>query len=150
MNRLDLQLFDDPVTYTVTIYKDDGVTTATADPASGAAETEVELEITMATGKRLKEIEVLAGGVEIDPETLKFEIGTANVVLMVRSEADGLYKVTEDCFIMINDAKTILKKNTTLQITKGGVIHGVACEGTAVTMNDAVQNLIDQQILIKI
>lgn len=149
MKELDLRLFD-ATTYTVTVYTDAGITSATADPASGAEETEVELAITPATGYEVAEIQVISGGVTVDPETLKFEIGEANVVLMVHSKANNLYKVLEPCTINVNGVRQHFQRNVTVVLAPNGAIEDVTCSGTAITMNAAVQQLIDQGILVKI
>jgi hypothetical protein len=149
MKKLNLHLFDDPATYTVTIYKDSGISAATASADSGAAETEITLTITPATGKELEDIIVLAGGVTVNKTTKKFTIGTANVVLYVTSKANNLYKVTEECKVCVNDAWTILHKNVIVERTPAGGIKGVACDGTAITVNAGIQNLIDQGYLVK-
>lgn len=145
---LDLQMFD--TTYTVTVKKDAGITTATASAASGAKDTEITLTITPATGYEIDEIEVVEGGVTVNQETKKFTIGEANVLVFVKSKKNNLYKVLEPCTIIVNDAKVSYNPNVILEITKSGGISGVTCEGTEITMNDAVQNLIDQGILVKI
>ena len=147
--EFNLQWFDDP-TYSVTIYKDDGISTATASPAGGDKGDEVELSITAKSGYELAEIEVIAGGVEIDPEELTFEIGKADVVLNVRSKSDSTYMVTENTFTCVNGTVVQLVKNTTLKYGKTGAIIGVDVAGTEITMNDAIQNLIDNGVLVKI
>ena len=150
MRKFDLQLFDDePTTYTVTVYSDDGFSAASASPASGAKNTEVTLTLTAKTGKELDDIEVVAGGVTVNKSTKKFRIGEANVVIYAKSKANNVYKVTEECTVYINDAKTVLHKNVEVEVTPAGGIKGVKCEGTAITLNDAVQGLIDQGILVK-
>ena len=55
----------------------------------------------------------------------------------------------QDCEVIINGGKTTLAKNVTVVLTPDGVVSGVECEGTAITLNDAVQQLIDQGILVK-
>jgi hypothetical protein len=149
MKKINLHLFDDPETYTVTIYKDSGITTATASADSGAEGTEITLTITPATGKELDDIQVLAGGVTVNKSTKKFTIGTANVVLNVTSKANNLYKVTEECKVCVNDSWVTLHKNVIVERTPAGGIKGVTCEGTAITVNAGIQNLIDQGILVK-
>jgi len=149
MRELDLRMFD-ATTYTVTVKKDAGITTATASAASGAKDTEITLTITPATGYELADIEVIEGGVTVDMATKKFTIGEANVLLFVKSKANNLYMVTEPCSINVNDVKQTFQRNTIVQLTKAGGIKGLDCEGTAITLNDAVQSLIDQEILVKI
>ena len=148
MRELDLRMFD--TTYTVTVKKDAGITTASASAASGAKDTEITLTITPATGYELDSIEVIEGGVTVDMATKKFTIGEANVLLYVKSKANNLYKVTEPCSINVNNVKQTFQRNTIVHLTKAGGIKDMTCEGTAIALNDAVQNLIDQEILVKI
>lgn len=146
--KMNLQLFAGSLT--VTVYKDAGMTTATASPASALAEGDtVTLTLTPATGKEVDQIIVLSGGVTVDKATKKFTMGESNVVLAVTSKGDNLYKVVENCFVNINGTKTEFTKNMVLEIGKTGAVVGVQCEGTAITLNDGVQNLINQGILVK-
>jgi hypothetical protein len=148
MRKLNLQLF---ATYTVTVYKDDHMNTATASPNSSVAtDADVTLTLTPATGYEVDQIIVLSGGVTVDKETKKFKMGTANVVLAVTSKKSNLYRVTETCDVYINGAKTRLNKNVEVVLTKQGGICDVNCVPAEVTVNDAVQSLIDQGILVKI
>ena len=154
--ELNLHLFDDPATYTVSCNADSGFTAFSASPASGAKDTTVTLTITPKSGKELDEIEVVAGGVTLetsDEGVVSFDIGEANVVLYAKSKANNLYLVTEECKACLNGgAWTVLHKNAKLQLTPNGVPKAVVAEGggTSVTVNAAIQNLIDQGILIKI
>ena len=148
---MDLTLFD--TTYTVTVYKDSGITTATPSADSGAKNTEITLTVTPASGYEVAEYEVIAGGVTVNPSTKKFKIGEANVIIYVKSKADNKYLVTEECKVCINGgAWTILHKNAVVNLTPNGVPKSVTAEngGASVTVNDAVQYLIDQGILVKI
>lgn len=148
MRKLNLQLF---TTYTVTVYKDDHMTTATASPNSSVAtDADVTLTLTPDTGYEVDQIIVLSGGVTVDKATKKFTMGTANVVLAVTSKKSNLYRVTENCDVYINGAKTRLNKNVEVVLTKQGGICDVNCAPAEVTVNDAVQSLIDQGILVKI
>lgn len=147
MRKLNLQLFTG---YTVTVYKDDHMTTATASPNSSVAtEAEVTLTLTPASNYEVDQIIVLSGGVTVDKTTKKFNMGTANVVLAVTSKKNNLYKVTETCEIWVNGAKTKLVKNTEVVLSKQGGIEDVKCTPAEITVNDAVQALIDQGILVK-
>ena len=149
--KMQLDLFAGSLT--VTVYKDANITTATASPASALAEgDEVELTVTPATGYALDGIEVISGGVEIDPEELTFEMGEDDVVLNVKSKKAGNYIVTEEASICINGAKTVLHKNAVVQLAKNGVPVSVNIEegGAVVPMSDAAQYLIDQGILVPI
>lgn len=149
--KMQLDLFAGSLT--VTVYKDAHITTATASPATALAEgDEVELTITPASGYALDEVEVISGGVEIDPDELTFEMGEDDVVLNVKSKKAGNYIVTEEASICINGAKTVLHKNAVVQLAKNGVPISVTIEegGAVVPMSDAAQYLINQGILVPI
>ena len=152
MKKLNLRLFD--TTYTVTVYKDSHVTSATPSPASGATETSVTLTVTPATGYEVDEIEVLAGGVTLEegetPGTYEFDIGEANVVLNVKSKKNNLYKVTQDCWINVNGTRKMLYRNTKLVIGKGGSVTDLEVSPTEITLDEGVKSLIDQEIIVKI
>ena len=154
--KLNLHMFDDPATYTVTCYADSGFTAFSASPASGAKNTTVTLTITPKSGSELDEIEVIAGGVTLetsDEGVVSFKIGEANVVLSAKSKADNKYMVTEECKACLNGgAWTVLHKNTVIQLTPNGAPKGITVEngGATVTVDAAIQNLIDQGILVKI
>jgi hypothetical protein len=141
---------------TVTVYKDSHITTATATPDSSLAkDDDVALTITPATNYELDEIEVVAGGVtpEYDEDDgWGFVMGEADVVLNVKSKKANNYMVTEETSVNVNDNPIVLHQNSTVQLTKNGVPKGVTAKngGTVIAMNDAVQNLIDQGILVKL
>lgn len=146
---MNLQLFAGSLT--VTVYKDANMTTASASPASALEEGDkVTLTLTPASGYEVDQVIVLSGGVTVDMEEKEFEMGESNVVLTVTSKPNNLYKVVENCFVSINGVKTEFQRNMTLEIGKTGAIIGVNSDGTAITLNDGVQNLIDQGILVKI
>ena len=100
----------------------------------------------------ISEYEVIEGGVEVDPEDKTFVMGEADVVIYVRSKAANKYLVTEDTRVSVNDAVVVLHANTIVERTKNGVPKAVSASGgvTTITLNDAVQNLINQEILIPI
>ena len=54
-----------------------------------------------------------------------------------------------DCMVSGTESKTVLHKNTVVQLTKNGVPKGVTVEngGAVIADSDAVQYLIDQGIL---
>ena len=146
---MNLQLFAGSLT--VTVYKDANMTTASASPASALEEGDkVTLTLTPASGYEVDQVIVLSGGVTVDMEEKEFEMGESNVVLTVTSKPNNLYKVVENCFVSINGVKTEFQRNMTLEIGKTGAIVGVTSNGTAITLNDGVQNLIDQGVLVKI
>jgi len=145
---MNLQLFTGSLT--VTVYKDAGITTATASPNSTLSENdEVTLTITPATGKEIDEIECVSGGVTVNMTTKKFRMGESSVVLYVKSKSSKKYMVTENCYVCVNGSVTKLSRNMTLQVGKTGAITGVNCDGTELTINAGMQELIDAGVLIK-
>ena len=153
MRKIFLQLFVDP-TYSVTCQKDSGITTFSASPNSSVAkDADVALTITPATGYELDEIIVAAGGVTPvydEDDGWGFVMGEANVTLFAKSKKNNLYRVTETVPIWINDSKTVLTKNTEVVLTKQGGIADVKATPVELTVNDAIQGLIDQGILVKV
>lgn len=153
--KMDLRMFDDPATYTTTIYKDAGITTATASPSSGtvAKDATVTLTITPASGYELDTIDVASGGVTITyGASITFTMGSANVVLNVKSKKSTLYKVTENCYTCVNGTVTQLTRNMVLSFGKTGAIVDVTCTGTDLSsLNaDVLAQLVDSGVLIKI
>ena len=149
--KWDLQWFDDPATYTVTVHKDAHMTTATASAASGATGTEITLTLTPASGYEIDEVEVIAGGVTVNMETKKFTIGEANVILYVKSKANNKYKVTENAYVNINGSATNLIRNLTLVKSANGQVVDVECDGTSVTLSaEVVAALVASGVLVKI
>ncbi len=139
--------------HSVTLHKDGGVTTFTASSSSDVQkDAEVTLTVTLKTGYEVAEYEVIAGGVTVDPATKKFTMGESNVVIFLKTKANNLYMVTEEASVCVNDARVQLHKNAKVVLTPNGVPQAVNVEGggTAITLNDAVQNLIDQGILVKL
>ena len=152
--KMDLRMFDDPATYTTTIYKDANVSTATASPTSGtvAEGATVTLSLTFASGYELDKIEVVSGGVTVEiGDSITFEMGDANVVLNVTSKKSKLYKVTENCFTCVNGTVTQLTRNMVLSYGKTGAIVDVSCSGTDLSsLNaDVLAQLVDSGVLIK-
>lgn len=149
--KLNLRMFDG---HSVTCYKDAGASAFTASPYSSVAkDAEVTLTVTLAAGYEVAEYEVIAGGVTVDPATKKFTMGDADVVINLKTKANNKYMVTEECKACLNDgAWTVLHKNTVISLTPNGVPKAITVEdgGTTVTVNAAIQNLIDQGILVKI
>jgi len=149
--KMDLQLFAGSLT--VTVYKDSGITTATASPSSSLAEGDtVTLTITPASGYEVKEYICLAGGVTVDPATKKFDMGESNVVLCVTSKDATTYLVTENCYCNVNGTVTNLTKN--MKIVKGvnGAIIGVDSAGTDLGSLNAniISQLVAAGVLVKI
>ena len=147
--KLNLKLFEGG--HAVTVYKDGGFSAASASPNSDVAkDADVTLSWTLSDGYELAEIEQVSGSVTINMTTKKFAMPNTDVVLYLKSKANNLYKVTEDCEASVNDSKVVLHKNTTVLQTPNGAPYEVACNGTAITMSAAVQNLIDTGVLVKI
>lgn len=146
---MNLQLFSG---HSVTVYKDSNMTTASASPNSSVeADTEVTLTLTPASGYEVDQIIVLGGGVTVNKETKKFAMGDANVVLAVTSKADNLYKIVENCDVVINGAKTSLIRNMTLVAGPSGAVIGVDCTGTAITLAaEVVASLVKSGAIVKI
>ena len=151
---MNLRLFDDPATYTVTVQNDGGFSATTASPASGAEGTTVTLTITPSSGKELAEIEVIAGGVtlEEDEGTYSFKIGEANVSLYVKSKGSAVYKIVENTFTCVNGTKVELTRNMTLVKGKNGAVVDVECNGTSLASlsADVVAALVKSGAIIKI
>lgn len=151
MRKLDLQLF---VGSSVTCKKDAHMTTFSASPNSSVAENaDVALTVTPASGYELDEIEVIEGGVTLTYDATDgwgFKMGAADVTLYAKTKKSNLYRVTEECTIWVNDAKTVLHKNVEVVLTKQGGIAAVNATPAEITVNDVVQGLIDQGILVKV
>jgi hypothetical protein len=149
--KLNLRMFDG---HSVTCYKDAGASAFSASPYSSVAkDAEVTLTVTLAAGYEVAEYEVITGGVTVDPATKKFTMGDADVVINLKTKANNKYMVTEECKACLNDgAWTVLHKNTVISLTPNGVPKAITVEngGATVTVNAAIQNLIDQGILVKI
>ena len=147
--KLDLQYFTG---HSVTVYKDAGFSAGSASPYSSVdKDTEVTLTITPASGYELKEIEVIAGGVTVNPTTKKFAMGEADVVINLKSQKNNLYAITEDVVLNINGSKTTLGKNVKLLKTKTGAIYGVELTPTEVTAEAAtVAQLVAAGIMVKV
>ena len=90
---------------------------------------------------------------EEDDGTWGFTMGTADVILNVKSKKANTYLVTEEVLINVNDNPTKLHKNVKLVLTPNGVPSGVTVEdgGTTISGNAAaVAELVAQGILIPI
>ena len=139
----------------VTCYKDANATAFSASPNSSVAmDAEVTLTVTPASGYEVDEIEVIAGGVTIEEDdgVYSFTCGETDVVLNLKTKANNKYMVTEDCFYSVNESRVHLNKNTVVELTPNGVPKAISVTsgGASITVNDAVQNLIDQGILVKL
>jgi len=148
MMKMILNLFTG---ISVTCYKDGHMSAFSASPNSSVAkDAEVTLTVTPASGYEVDEIEVLQGGVTIANN--KFAAGETDVVLYCKSKKSTLYMVTEECSTCVNDTKVTLHKNTVVELTPNGVPKGVTVEdgGADLTVTAAMQELINQGILVKI
>lgn len=150
LKKLDLQQFAGSLT--VTVNKDGHTTTATASPSSSLAKGDtVTLTLVFDTGYELDEIETIAGGVTVDPETKTFKMDESNVILYVKSKKNNMYLVTENTYVNVNGTATELKRNIKLAESATGAIVGVESDGTAVTVSaDVVASLVKQGVLVKI
>lgn len=139
--------------HSVTLYADGGATAFTASASSDVQKNaEVTLTVTLKTGYEVAEYQVIAGGVEVDPDTKKFTMGEENVVIYLITKANNLYMVTEECSGSLNGTPFVLHANTIVTVTPNGVPCKIeaASGGQEITVNAAIQNLIDQGILIKL
>lgn len=151
MRKIDLQLFAGG--HSVTVVKDGHMTTASASSTSDVQKNaDVTLTLTPASGYELDKIEVLSGGVTItkDDDTYGFKMGEADVVIVVYSKANNLYKITESVDTWVNDTKVQLTKNVKEVYTANGALADVECTPTALTVTPAIQSLIDAGIVIKV
>ena len=151
--KMDLSLFAG--SYTLTVYNDGNFSATSASPSSSLAKDDLAtLTITPSTGYVLDEIEVVSGGatVQDDSGTKKIKMGNASAVIFIKGKLAKNYMVTEACMVSVNESKTVLHKNTVVQLTKNGVPKGVTVEngGAVIADSDAVQSLIDQGILVLI
>ena len=149
--RMNLQMFAGSLT--VTVYKDSGMTTASASPASSLAKGDtVTLTLTPASGNEVDEVIVLSGGWTVDMATKKFDMGESNVVLCVTSKDATTYKVVENCYCNVNGTVTNLVRD--MKIVKGpnGAIIGVDSTGTDLgsLSADIVNQLVASGVLVKI
>lgn len=151
MMKMILDLFEGG--HSVSVYGDAGVSAVEADETTDVQEeTEVTLTVTLKTGYEIAGYDVIAGGVTVDPEEKTFEMGDEDVVICVKTKANNKYLVTEECVASVNDAKVVLHKNAKVVLTPNGVPKEVVAEsgGASITVTPAIQNLIDQGILVKI
>lgn len=147
--KLDLQYFSGG--HSVTLYKDGGVTTFTASSSSDVQkDAEVTLTVVLASGYHVKEYNVLAGGVTVNPETKKFTMGEANVVIALTTTADSLYKVIENTEVNINGTKTELIRNMVIEYGPNGAITGVKSDGTTISLDgEIIKQLVAAGIIVQ-
>ena len=151
MRKLNLQLFAGG--HSVTVQKDAHMTTASASSTSDVQkDATVTLTLTPASGYEVADVQVLAGGVTIheDSDVVTFTMGEADVVIVVTSQADNEYKVTENRNVYVNGVKTALVKNVTVVYAENGAIADVECSQTAVTLNaETIADLVAEGVLVK-
>ena len=141
--------------HSVTCYKDSHMTTFSASSTSDVqAEATVTLTVTPADGYELDEIEVIEGGVTVTyaNSAYTFEMGSSNVVLYAKTKANNKYMITEETMACLNDSVTVLHQNTVVSLTKNGVPKEISAAGggTSVTTNAAINQLIEQGVLVKL
>lgn len=148
--KLNLQYFAGG--HSVTLYADSGASAFSASANSDVAkDTEVTLTVTLASGYEVKEYDVIAGGVTVNPATKKFTMGEANVVISLKTQKNNLYAVTEDVVVNINGTETKLGKNVNVLKSANGGIYGAAVTPTEVTIDAAtVAQLVAAGILVKV
>ena len=149
---MNLQLFAGG--HSVTVVADGGMSAASASSTSDVQENAtVTLTLTPADTYELASVEVLSGGVTLEVSAqgaYSFKMGTANVVIVVKSKKDNIYKIVENCDVWVNGSKTHLQRNMTLEMGKNGAVTGVTCAGTAVTLSaEIVANLVNEGRLVK-
>ena len=121
--------------HSVTVVKDSNITTASASSTTNvAAETEVTLTITPATGYE-EVIEVLAGGATVTNK--KFSMPDDDVVIAVKGKKNNAYRVTEETMVNINDNPVKLHRNVIINYSANGAIRDTTLE--EVTISDASQ-----------
>jgi hypothetical protein len=151
MRKLNLQLFSGG--HSVTVVADGGFSAASASSTSDVQKNaDVTLTLTPSSGKEIASVEVLSGGVTltVTEGVYGFKMGEANVVIVAKSKANNLYKITENREITINGTKTKLTKNITEKKAKNGVVYEIECTPTAVTAGDVIPGLVDEGVLIKV
>lgn len=148
--KLNLQQFAGSLT--VTVYKDEHMTTASASPASSLAEgDEVTMTLTPASGYEVDEVECLSGGVTVNLETKKFTMGESSVVLVAKSKANNLYKIVENTYVSVNGTVTRLARNMEIKYGVNGAVIGVNSGKAAVTLSaDIIKALVDAGAIVKI
>ena len=140
--------------HSVTVVADAGMSAASASSTSDVqANATVTLTLTPGSNKELASVEVLSGGVTLevsDEGVYSFKMGSSDVVIVVKSKANNIYKIVENCDVWVNGSKTALQRNMKLEMGPNGAITGVTCTGTAVTLSaEIVANLVAEGRLVK-
>lgn len=132
----------------VTVVKDSNITVASADPSSEvAAETEVELTITPATGYEAV-TEVLAGGVTIEDGA--FEMGDEDVIISVKGKKANTYRVTEETMVNINDQPLRLHRNVVISFSANGAIRDTSLEEVVISNEAQIEALLRAGLIEKV
>lgn len=151
MRKLNLQRFAGG--HSVTVVKDANMTTASASSTTDVQkDATVTLTLTPASNYEIADVQVLAGGVEIhqDNTTISFTMGQADVVIVVTSQANNMYKITESRNVYVNGTKTALVKNVDPVYAANGAICDVKCSPAAITLNaEIVAALVAEGVLLK-
>ena len=139
--------------HTVTVTKDEHMTTASASSTSDVqADATVTLTLTPASGYEVADVEVLAGGVTIheDSDVVTFKMGSSDVAIMVRSQKNNEYIVLENRDVWVNGSKTALKRNAKLLIAENGMVYGNEGTPSALTISaDVIASLKKEGVIIK-
>ena len=145
---LDLQIFAGG--HSVTVVAGENITAASASETTDVQkDAEVTLTITPASGYEAQ-IQVVSGGVEVDPETLKFTMGEANVVIAVTAKSANLYRVTEECVVNVNGTRMPLHRNVKLMYSANGQISEAVTEPVTLTNAGHIEALLNAGLIEKI
>ena len=151
MRKIDLQLFAGG--HAVRVMKDAHMTTASASATSDVqADATVTLTLTPASGYEVADVQVLAGDVEVheDNNVVTFKMGSKDVDIVVTSQKNNDYKITENRDVYVNNSKTTLVKNLTEVLAPNGAIAEIKCNPTAVTLDAGiVAELVKEGVLVK-
>ena len=145
---MDLQIFAGG--HSVTVVAGENITAASASSTTDVAkDTEVTLTITPASGYEAQ-IQVISGGVTVNPETKKFTMGEADVVIAVTAKADNLYRVCEECVVNINGTRQVLHRNVKLRYSANGAIAEAVTEPVTISNAGHVEALLNAGLIEKI
>ena len=134
--------------HSVTVVKDSHITTASASAtANVAAETEVTLTITPATGYE-EVIEVLSGNATVANK--KFSMPDADVVIAVKSKKNNAYRVTEETMVSINDNPVKLHRNVIVHYSANGAIKDTTLEEVTISSADQIEALLKAGLIEKV
>ena len=152
MRELDLRMFDDPVTYTVTVkYDTRYVESVTLDHESGEYAENESIVVTpeFESGYRLWRAFIYDGGNKISTKKnlsgIKMGTSDMTILLVTSTAAVGEYYVREPVMIDINGARTRVDPGGRIKITDGEIYKS---NRKTIGSSDAVDELIKQGILI--